>query len=234
MTVGPVAASRGVTPWLAPPLAPFLLFPKPNVDRSLFFNHRSGSGGGVTPGVTPAGTRDFLTFFTGTGAFSGSVAVDVTVGTTVEAITGGGVDSRFALTELGSSWRACRKPLLRKSRCCCEASRLVRISDCSSECWRWRLSNWRLNREDQSAHRFSGVEKLIVQIERSLILAFAIVLLRFPLSDDTRSSQASHVQVEPRDAKLHVDHPLELGLLRERPWLRAHDAAYTACMTSQT
>jgi len=46
-----------------PPPGPFLLLPWLNVDRSLFFNHRSGSGGGVTPGVTPAGTLDIRVFF---------------------------------------------------------------------------------------------------------------------------------------------------------------------------
>jgi len=33
------------------------------IERSLFFNHRSGSGGTVTPGTTPGGIRDFRTFF---------------------------------------------------------------------------------------------------------------------------------------------------------------------------
>lgn len=33
------------------------------MERSLFFSQRSGSGGGVTPGITPAGTRDDRTFF---------------------------------------------------------------------------------------------------------------------------------------------------------------------------
>lgn len=46
-----------------PPEGPFLFFPCANVERSLFFNHRSGSGAGVTPGITPAGTRDIRTFF---------------------------------------------------------------------------------------------------------------------------------------------------------------------------
>ena len=46
-----------------PPPAPFFLRPCPKVDLSLFFSHRSGSGGGVTPGITPAGTRFIRTLF---------------------------------------------------------------------------------------------------------------------------------------------------------------------------
>jgi len=57
------AVSTAALPCVAPP-APFRLLPWPNVDRSLFFNHLSGSGGGVTPGTTPAGTRDIRTFLT--------------------------------------------------------------------------------------------------------------------------------------------------------------------------
>ena len=64
-------------PCVAPPTppGPFLLLPWLNVDRSVFFNHRSGSGGGVTPGTTPAGTRDIRVFFTG--GFPASVEADV-------------------------------------------------------------------------------------------------------------------------------------------------------------
>jgi hypothetical protein len=53
-----------ITPCVAPPL-PFF-FPRVcwNVDRSLFLSHRSGSGGGVTPGTIPFGTRLARTFRT--------------------------------------------------------------------------------------------------------------------------------------------------------------------------
>jgi hypothetical protein len=52
-------------PCVAPP--PPFLFPRAcwNVDRSDFLSHRSGSGGGVTPGTTPLGTRRARTFRTG-------------------------------------------------------------------------------------------------------------------------------------------------------------------------
>ncbi len=54
---GPLAPALSTTPCVAPP-PPFLL-PRAcwNVDLSLFLSHRSGSGGGVTPGTTPFGTR---------------------------------------------------------------------------------------------------------------------------------------------------------------------------------
>ena len=56
--------SKFALPCVAPPPpAAFFLRPCPKVDLSLFFNHRSGSGGGVTPGTTPAGTRFIRTFF---------------------------------------------------------------------------------------------------------------------------------------------------------------------------
>lgn len=62
-----LGASTTAAPWDAPPPPPpplrFFPMPWPNVDRSLFFNHRSGSGAGVTPGVTPLGTREGLAFF---------------------------------------------------------------------------------------------------------------------------------------------------------------------------
>lgn len=63
----PPLSNPSALPCVAPPPPPaFLLLPCPNVDRSLFFSHRSGSGGGVTPGTTPAGTREARTFL-GTG-----------------------------------------------------------------------------------------------------------------------------------------------------------------------
>jgi hypothetical protein len=70
------ATSTFALPWVAPPPppGPFFLLPWPNVERSLFFNHLSGSGGGVTPGTTPAGTRDIRGFFSA--GFAGSAETE--------------------------------------------------------------------------------------------------------------------------------------------------------------
>jgi hypothetical protein len=75
------AASTVALPCVAPPPppGPFLLLPWLNVDRSLFFNHRSGSGGGVTPGTTPAGTRDICVFFCAGFADSAETDADANV-----------------------------------------------------------------------------------------------------------------------------------------------------------
>lgn len=126
------ALSTALLPCVAPPPppGPFLFLPPceiPNVDRSLFFTHLSGSGGGVTPGVTPLGTLDARTFrfaspFTaaaGAGAFTlGKVC-------TVDATVGGALDSSEFTRELGMESKERRYPELRKSRCSCAAWTLV-------------------------------------------------------------------------------------------------------------
>lgn len=50
------------------------------------------------------------------------------------AAAGGGADWSVSARVGGSEESADRKPEVRKSRCACEAERLVRISACSSEC----------------------------------------------------------------------------------------------------
>lgn len=114
-------ALLSTTPCVAPPPNPPFRFlvPCPKVDRSLFFSHRSGSGGGVTPGMTPAGTRLVRTFF---GFFSAPSAARLSVimlRSTRDEIGGGGggADSRVKVTEEGSASSACKNPELMKSRC---------------------------------------------------------------------------------------------------------------------
>ena len=67
-------ACRGVestaAPCVAPPPPPLFRLPWLKVDRSLFLSHRSGSGGGVTPGITPGGTRRIRTFLGASFGFS--------------------------------------------------------------------------------------------------------------------------------------------------------------------
>lgn len=93
-------------PCVAPPAGPpFLRFP-PFVGRfvlSLFFSHRSGSGGGVTPGTTPLGTREARTFF-----FSGAGCCrDGAVARTGwrEGSDGGRASSRELVSDAGRVWR---------------------------------------------------------------------------------------------------------------------------------
>lgn len=131
-----VIASKFALPCVAPPPppGPFLLLARLNVDRSLFFNHRSGSGGGVTPGTTPAGTRDVRVFFCA--SFTGSCETDAEASVAsswVLGCAGGGLDSMSFVKEEGSVSKACRKPVSMKSSCFWEAWRLVRISECSSD-----------------------------------------------------------------------------------------------------
>ena len=107
-----IGLSTDALPWVAPPPpeGPFLLFPCPNVERSLFFNHRSGSGAGVTPGMTPAGTRDIRTFL---GAGLEFKALDVftvveseACCTATEGSCGGGAVSRVEVIDVGSESKA--------------------------------------------------------------------------------------------------------------------------------
>lgn len=69
------------------------------MERSLFFSHRSGSGGGVTPGTTPGGTRDIRTFFgLSTEAVDGCCAEGVgAVGIEGAAAGGGAVSIVFVI-----------------------------------------------------------------------------------------------------------------------------------------
>ena len=77
------------------------------MDRSLFFSQRSGSGGGVTPGITPAGMRDFLVFFVkglDCGSFvSPRLAAGRSVDSADDEMVGGGADSIFTLFRDGSA-----------------------------------------------------------------------------------------------------------------------------------
>ena len=78
--------------------------------RSLFFNHLSGSGGGVTPGMTPLGTRFFRTDLTcGFDPASPSVVAvaDVLLEPAV-GNAGGGLLSKPLINDAGSASRACR------------------------------------------------------------------------------------------------------------------------------
>ena len=78
--------------------------------RSLFFNHLSGSGGGVTPGITPLGTRFFRTDLTD-GFDATSPSVGAVVGILLEPAVGnagGGLLSKPLLNDVGSASRACR------------------------------------------------------------------------------------------------------------------------------
>lgn len=110
-------------PCVAPPPAPLRRFPVlwPKFDLSDFFIHRSGSGGGVTPGTTPLGTRDNRTFFavglTSTGSAAMGARVVVLASAVIPGGTGGGFFSSELMTDAGSASRACRYPLVSKSRC---------------------------------------------------------------------------------------------------------------------
>lgn len=106
-TPPPDFGASTVLPCVAPP--PTLLRlpdPCPNVLLSLFFSHRSGSGGGVTPGTTPLGTRDIRTFFSGrpdpTDASGGRIAT-LGIGTLPPGGAGGGAVSKLLMTEDGSA-----------------------------------------------------------------------------------------------------------------------------------
>ena len=141
LLVGALATPPPVStalPWLAPPPPPPLRFlPCPNVDLSLFFSHRSGSGGGVTPGTTPLGTREARVFLA-EGCAGAAVDDEDTIAAVVWAVdgwVGGGLVSNVDVTEAGSASRAWRYSVLMKSRCFCAAVKFVRMSECSSVFW---------------------------------------------------------------------------------------------------
>ena len=111
----------------------FFLPPVSTRVRSDFLIQRSGSGGGVTPGMTPLGMRDFRGAF-GLGDSMGSVALTATAywGKT------GCNDGRGALSGVcrfgrGGSWcTAVKKPVVRKATCVSAAWMLTWISSYSS------------------------------------------------------------------------------------------------------
>lgn len=89
----------------------------------------------MTPGTTPLGTR-FVRTFLAFGVSAGTANADARAETEAACTCccwGGGAVCRVLETAVGSASRACRKPKVRKSRCFCAASRLVRMSECSSE-----------------------------------------------------------------------------------------------------
>ena len=63
---------------------------------------------------------------------------------------------------------ACREPVLMKSRCCCEAWRLVKMSECSSEFCSLENERQSITGENE-AYGFCSVEKLVVQVESLLV-----------------------------------------------------------------
>ena len=78
--------------------------------RSLFFIHLSGSGSGVTPGITPLGTRFFRTDLTG-GFNPASPSVVAVIGILLEPAVGnagGGLLSKPLIDDAGSASKACR------------------------------------------------------------------------------------------------------------------------------
>ena len=107
----PLAPPLSTTPWVAPPPPPPLLLIRActNVDRSVFFNQRSGSGAGVTPGTTPAGTRRVRTFFGfGFVIFSSADGAFAKGNSEVVGCTGGWDVSRLFVTDIGS-WSRTRR-----------------------------------------------------------------------------------------------------------------------------
>jgi len=75
----------------------------------------------------------------------------------------------------GRAATACRDPVLMKSRCLCEACKLVKISEYSSEFCNWRMS-CKLIKDEDDTHRFCSVKKLIIQVKCPLVQAFSIIL----------------------------------------------------------
>ena len=74
----------------------------------------------MTPGITPAGTRDIRTFF---GAGLGFTPIDALAvvesevrDTATDGRCGGGAVSRVEVIDVGSESKARRKPVLIKSR----------------------------------------------------------------------------------------------------------------------
>ena len=131
--------AASTTPCVAPP--PPLRRLLANVDRSLFLSHRSGSGGGVTPGTTPLGTRFMRTFFgrfvaSSAASRAGADAAATDASAVAGCCWGGGAVCKLFEIDVGSASSACKKPDSMKSRCFWAASRLVRMSDCSSESWK--------------------------------------------------------------------------------------------------
>ena len=153
----PLPPVGSIAPCVAPP-PPLRLLPCPNVDRSVFLSHRSGSGGGVTPGTTPFGTRFMRTFFSFAGAPADADASAETEAACCCVCWGGGAVCREPETAEGRASSARRNPDVWKSRCFWAASRFVRMSECSSElCTQRNVSTVRWMRDITSNERDKGV-----------------------------------------------------------------------------
>jgi hypothetical protein len=131
-------ASDAIAPWVAPPDF-FFLPPVSTRVRSDFLIQRSGSGGGVTPGMTPLGMRDFRGAFC-LGDTIGSVEVTGAAywGNT-DCSDGRGAPSRVCRFGRGGSWcTAVKKPVVRKATCVSAAWMLTWISSYSSWVYVWQ------------------------------------------------------------------------------------------------
>jgi hypothetical protein len=81
---------------------------------------------------------------------------------------GGGAVSIVELMDNGRAPTACRDPVLTKSRCLCEACRLVKISEYSSEFSNPENELQLINDKDE-AYRFCCVKELIIQVKSLLV-----------------------------------------------------------------
>jgi len=108
-------ASDTAAPCVAPPDF-FFLPPVSTRVRSDFLIQRSGSGGGVTPGVTPLGMRDVRGAF-GLGGSKGSVEATGTAYWGKRGCKDGkGASSRVCRFGREGSWcTAVKKPVVRKA-----------------------------------------------------------------------------------------------------------------------
>lgn len=155
---------------------------------SLFFNQRSGSGGGVTPGTTPLGIRDVRTFLLSeVRAGCCCCCADTVVRTEYgETSCGGGASSRELLRACGSRCNERRKPVCKNSRCVWEAVKFVSESDCSSECCERSCKFSKVFVVVQSTHRRRRIKYFRVEALSLLVVATTILLREVHKANQSR------------------------------------------------